>query len=430
MKQKSISVAALAKALGRESSTLAGRLKSGKGWHLEEVLALRAELDVSIDLLSSMLFSTGEDNPSANVARLERQAEQLRLENQELRGGRFEPQGVIREILLTGEFAVSALPVMAGPGKDVLTSIRLSVSSLADSAEDLTPETLAQRLNAKAPQVLKRSVVLATSIMQRPSIPGVRDMPPRAFLDIAVPVFDENRPEKDPYTPQYTGRGVLIVATTTGAWSGGVAALVARALGWSLTSTRELARRRAPAPEDRSTARRFLRIESENQLRSWLHGQDRPTTAVYSHWGVSDVIDGVVDHPLIAAINARTSDASFPTLPFIVLLHEDEDVLTEYGALPLQGETSKNTIRRDKQARNRDALLEAVQGIRDPKSWMDIPVRSLNNDSPEGRSEAGWERNADLATRILRKLLAGDSIHVEDQSAKSLLGLDPTGLFR
>jgi hypothetical protein len=429
-----VSDALLVRLTPLSSDTLRARWKTSSGWKLSEVLAMCEALSIDIGELNRVLFPSEESNIQADLERLSREVKYLRSQNDELREGRFEPHAVMIEILRTGLFSVSAIPMMAGPNKDVLIAVRIAAAPLtpiaAKDESETAPAAILEKLHSHARLALQKALVLSTAPGRRPSLPGIRGEEAPAFVDLSIPLYEENREQLHPESLHYQGTGVLILATSTGAHAGNVAAIVARALGWSLTSSRELARRQQSDFAGRKLDRVLLRRKSEQELRSWLNRSDRDPNSVMSHWGVADEIDGAISHPVISAIEDRQSDPSFPQLPFIVLLNEAQGLLDYYGKLPFQGTqapTMATTAGAERRGRTRDALFAALP--KDHQSRLNLPVRPLTSEDPEQRDLEAWARSADLAKDILRKLLKGKHLYVEDRETRKLLGLPSDGLF-
>lgn len=405
-----------------------GSAKDVHLWKVWQLLRAAGQLGIPDEEIAEALFpSITRRLPS--IPQLERRVRELQGENADLRAGHYTPQTATAELLRTGRWAVSALPLVhhTRDGSEVVLSINMSVAPLGPYANDLTVQDVRGRLASDVPNIYRRAMVLSGDASGLPSAPGPRLDPSPVTLDLSVPVFAEDR-DPAPYGERahitQSRGGLLVIASSTTAGPRTVAATIARALGWGLADSRAAARNIRARIDDWSGVnhRRWMRLESQRQLNALLF--DDGAYRVISHFGFADPDS---PHPLIAAI--ESFEAGFrDDLPFIVLLRESDAVLSSASRRSLQDDPNRthddprNIARHDAMASNRDALWRAVTRL-PPERYHVEDVRDV--DAAPGHPD--WihqsaRRSASIAGRVLRRLHGpGGALRVVDEDAAKLL---------
>jgi len=413
-------------AVGLSEATAKRRLAGKSGWSVREVMAAAAFLGISADQIADILFPKRQVD-AVRAGQMRSQLASLEKENADLRAGRFESQVFIRDVLESGDWAISVIPVKSGPTPDreVLTSYRFSVAPMSEQTQAESVEEWRKRLTFDAPTLLHRSIVLAGTPMNRPAIPGIRGKAGDRAFDLAVSSFEVDSGETNPEKLQYSGNGVLVVSSTVGAWGPAIASLIARSLGWSHTNTRNIARATEEIqPGSTSEERRaWLTAESASQLRNILF-ERRSDWSVTSHWGTAEFSEGGMRHPLVTAIASAKASRDFPELPFIVLLRESDDLIDEYGDAKYQDGQLAPDGRAERMRATRDRLYDSILEGVPSSSRKKIDVPRLESSDPVERAREGWMRSVRIAHQVI-ELLAPPPvgpIRYKDRDAALMMG--------
>lgn len=405
-----------------------GSAKDVHLWKVWQLLRAAGELGIPDEEIAEALFpKIARRLPS--IPQLERRVRELQGENADLRVGHYTPQTATAELLRTGRWAVSALPLVhqTRDGSEVVLSINMSVAPLGRYANDLTVQDVRGRLAADVPNIYRRALVLSGDASGLPSAPGPRRAPSPVTLDLSVPVFTEDR-DPAPFGERahitQSRSGLLVIASSTTAGPRTVAAIIARALGWGLADSRAAARNIRARIDAWSGVnhRQWMRRESQRQLNALLF--DDGEYRVVSHFGFADPES---PHPLITAINSYEAGTR-DDLPFIVLLREVDAVLSNASRRSLQDDPirtpddPRNIARHDALTANRDALWRAVTRLPAERYHVeDVRDVEAATGDPDWVHQSA-RRSGSIAGRVLRRLhgTAGPLRVVDEDAAKLL----------
>lgn len=398
-------------------------------WRLAHILAIVKELGIPHDEVVEAIFP-GTSASISQVTHLQRMNDRLTQELTDAREGRAEPQSVIREVLRSGNWAVSAIPVFNGPTADhrALVDVRLAISPHPDPDPEGTIDELRRLAEEQLPGVMRRAVVVTGTDDMHVQPPALVSGSAGRCLQLSVPIFSA---DSEPLAPalrhQFMGgpNEIVVVSTSVQSHPQNTAAIVARSLGWGLRSTHSTARAVSRGEIASGAERRaWNRREAHFQLRNTLASSDRPTSFVYAHWGYTSVEqDG--QHPLLQAIDTARENPGFIRLPFVVLLTED-DALLEFAATrryqESTGPTNASTTMLDNLTKTRDALRTAVSAPELAGRALVIPVRS--SDAQRGgdsKPRDHWLRASRQAKQVIDHFNLPPSFQAQDATARLFL---------